>query len=80
VQRQYHPQPVEDQVAVIFAATRGYLDGLPTNKLQDWVARFVAFVHEKHGDITSSIKEKKALDDETEKKLEAAIEEFNKSF
>jgi F-type H+-transporting ATPase subunit alpha len=80
VQRQYHPQPVEDQVAVIFAATRGYLDALPTNKLQDWVARFVAFVHEKHGDITSSIKEKKALDEETEKKLEAAIGEFNKNF
>ncbi|HEY1728447.1 MAG TPA: F0F1 ATP synthase subunit alpha [Candidatus Baltobacteraceae bacterium] len=80
VQRQYHPQPVEDQVAVIFAATRGYLDSLPTNKLQDWVARFVSFLHEQHKDITSAIKEKKAVDDETEKKLEAAIGEFNKSF
>jgi len=80
VQRQYHPQPVQDQVAVIFAATRGYLDALPTNKLQDWLARFVAFLHEQHKDITDSIKEKKALDDETEKKLEAAIGEFNKSF
>ncbi|MGA3038534.1 MAG: F0F1 ATP synthase subunit alpha [Vulcanimicrobiaceae bacterium] len=80
VQRQYHPQPVEDQVAVIFAATRGYLDALPTNKLQDWLARFVAFLHEQHKDITDSIKEKKALDDDTEKKLEAAIGEFNKSF
>ncbi|HTX04040.1 MAG TPA: F0F1 ATP synthase subunit alpha [Candidatus Acidoferrales bacterium] len=80
VQRQYHPQPVEDQVAVIFAATRGYLDAFPTNKLQDWVARFVAFMHEQHNDITSSIKEKKAVDDDTEKKLEAAIGEFNKNF
>jgi F-type H+-transporting ATPase subunit alpha len=80
VQRQYHPQPVEDQVAVIFAATRGYLDALPTNKLQEWLARFVAFLHEQHKDITDSIKEKKALDDDTEKKLEAAIGEFNKSF
>ncbi len=80
VQRQYHPQPVEDQVAVIFAATRGYLDALPTSKLQEWQSRFVAFLHEKHNDITTSIKEKKALDDDTEKKLEAAIQEFNKSF
>jgi F-type H+-transporting ATPase subunit alpha len=80
VQRQYHPQPVEDQVAVIFAATRGYLDALPTNKLQDWLARFVAFLHEQHKEITDSIREKKALDDDTEKKLEAAIGEFNKSF
>ncbi len=80
VQRQYHPQPVEDQVAVIFAATRGYLDAMPTNKLQEWQSRFVAFLHEKHSDITTTIKDKKAVDDDTEKKLEAAIQEFNKSF
>jgi len=80
VQRQYHPQQVEDQVAVIFAATHGYLDALPTSKLQEWQSRFVAFLHEKHNDITTSIKEKKAVDDDTEKKLEAAVQEFNKSF
>ncbi len=33
VQPQLAPQPVEDQVAVIFAATRGYLDAIPTNRV-----------------------------------------------
>ncbi len=42
VQRQLDPQPVEDQVAVIFAATRGYLDAIPTNRVADWEKRFVA--------------------------------------
>ncbi|MBV8599971.1 MAG: F0F1 ATP synthase subunit alpha [Candidatus Eremiobacteraeota bacterium] len=80
VQRQYNPQQVEDQVVVIFAATRGYLDGIATNKLQDWVARFVIYIHEKHPDVTKSIRESKAVSEESEKTLEATIQEFNKSF
>ena len=41
VQRQLDPQPMEDEVAVIFAATRGYLDAIPTDRVGDWTQRFV---------------------------------------
>jgi len=80
VQRQYHPQPVQEQVPVIFAATRGYLDAIPTNRLQDWLSGFVACLHEKYAQILDSIRESKQISEETEKALEAAIAEFNKSF
>ena len=80
VQPQYQPQPVQDQIVVIFAAVRGFLDEIPTARLQSWVGAFVAFMHEKHAPIVDSILQTKALSDENEKALEAAIQEFNKTF
>ncbi|MGH7330682.1 MAG: F0F1 ATP synthase subunit alpha, partial [Polyangiaceae bacterium] len=80
VQRQYHPQPVQDQVAVIFAATRGFLDTIPTNRLQDWLTGFVAHLHEKHAQTLNSIRDSKQVSEDSEKALEAAIAEFNKTF
>ncbi len=79
-QPQYQPQAVEDQVVVIYAATKGYLTKIDTARLQEWSHGFVNFLHEKHGDITKSIQETNALNDDKSKALVAAIEEFNKSF
>jgi F-type H+-transporting ATPase subunit alpha len=80
VQKQLDPQPMEDQVIVLFAATRGYVDSIPTNRLQDWVHRFVAFVHERHAAVTDTIRKTNALSDDVEKQLIAAIDDFNKGF
>ena len=79
-QPQFRPQPVEDQVAVIFAATRGLLTDVPTPRLQEWVDSFTDFLHTKHAAITDGIKSSSQLSDDNTKALEAAILEFNKSF
>jgi F-type H+/Na+-transporting ATPase subunit alpha len=79
-QPQYQPQPVEDQVVLIFAATRGYLTNIETARLQEWSHSFIAWLRERHGEILSSIVDTKQLSDELAQKLGSAIEEFNKSF
>jgi F-type H+-transporting ATPase subunit alpha len=79
-QPQYEPQAMEDQVVVIFAATRGYLTDIPTERLQEWAHSFVRFVHEKHPEISKSIVDTNALSEDNSKALISAIEEFNKSF
>jgi F-type H+-transporting ATPase subunit alpha len=79
-QPQYQPQAMEDQVALIYAATKGYLTKIETQRLQDWSHGFINFLHEKHGDITKSIQDTNALSDDKAKALVSAIEEFNKSF
>jgi len=79
-QPQYQPQTVEDQVMVIFAATRGYLSDVPTPRLQEWARSFVDFAHEKYASLATTIAESKQLSDETAETLGKAIEEFNKSF
>jgi F0F1-type ATP synthase alpha subunit len=56
------------------------LTDVPTPRLQEWVASFVGFVHDKHGDIPESIRSSSQLSDDASKALTAAITEFNKSF
>jgi F-type H+-transporting ATPase subunit alpha len=79
-QPQYQPQNIEDQVPLIYAATKGYLTNVETARLQEWSHSFIAFLHEKHAAITDGIRDSKALSDDTTKALVAAIEEFNASF
>jgi F-type H+-transporting ATPase subunit alpha len=77
-QPQYQPQNVEDQVPLIYAATKGYLTDVETARLQEWSHSFINFLHEKHPEITNGIRDSKALGDE--QALIAAIKAFNESF
>jgi F-type H+-transporting ATPase subunit alpha len=79
-QPQFHPQPVEEQVAVIYAATKGYLDNVPTNRIAAWEDSFVNFMREKHSDVTDAIRTTSQLSEDNTKALIAAIDEFNKTF
>ncbi|MBV9646238.1 MAG: F0F1 ATP synthase subunit alpha [Candidatus Eremiobacteraeota bacterium] len=79
-QPQYHPQPVEQQVALIFAATRGYLANIETARLQEWSVSFIHWLRDKHPDVLSSIADIKQLSDDVAKTLGGAVDEFNTSF
>jgi F-type H+-transporting ATPase subunit alpha len=79
-QPQFHPQPVEEQVAVIFAATRGYLDAIPTNRIASWENAFVDMLRSKHPEILESVRSTSQLSDDTTKSLVGVIEDFNTSF
>ena len=66
---------------MIYAATKGYLDNVPTSKIADWEPSFVRSLREKHPEILDSIKTTSTSSPmTTTKALIAAIEEFNKSF
>ena len=79
-QPQYQPQKMEDQVAVIYAATKGFVTDIPTTRLQEWAKGFIDFLHAKHPEITKAIADSNQLADDNAKALEAALTEFNKSF
>jgi F-type H+-transporting ATPase subunit alpha len=79
-QPQYQPQNVEDQVPLLYAATKGYLTNVETARIGEWSRSFIGFLHEKHPEITDGIRDSKALSDDAAKALAAAIEAFNSSF
>ena len=79
-QPQYDPQPMEDQVAVIWAATNGYVMDIPTPRLQEWARGFIDSLHAKYDDIPRAIASSSQLADDTIGKLETAVKEYNKSF
>ena len=79
-QPQYQPLPVEKQVAVIFAATNGYLDAIPVEKVREYEESLYRFLDSHRPGALAAIKEKKVLDDDVKAQLKAALEEFGKQF
>ncbi|GGY47579.1 F0F1 ATP synthase subunit alpha [Parvularcula lutaonensis] len=79
-QPQYSPLQVEEQVVVIFAGTRGFLDRIETAKVQEFEAEFLRHMHSQHADVLTTIRTEKKLSDETDKKLTEILENFTKSF
>jgi F-type H+-transporting ATPase subunit alpha len=79
-QPQYQPQAMEDQVAIIYAATNGFVNEIATPRLQNWASGFIGFLHAKHPEIPQAIADSNQLSDDVKQKLNAAITEFNKSF
>jgi len=79
-QGQYVPQPVEKQVAIIFAATNGYLDTLPVPSLQKYEHELYNFLEAKHPQVLTAIKEKREITDDVKAKLDAALQAFAQIF
>jgi len=79
-QPQYQPMPMEDQVAIIYGATNGYVNEIPTPRLQRWASGFIDFLHQKYAAVPQAISSSGQLSDETKQKLNQALTEFNKAF
>ena len=86
-QGQYKPLNVVDQLLVIFAGTRGYLDEVPISEVSAWEQAFLQYMQDQKSNVRQMIDENKdngdALkkdDDPTTQAVIAAIEEFNRSF
>ncbi|ACM93229.1 ATP synthase F1, alpha subunit [Nautilia profundicola AmH] len=76
----YSPLPVEKQVVIIYAGTRGYLDDIDTKSIRRFEDELYPFIETKYPQIFESIRTKKKLDDETEELLKKALEEFKAGF
>jgi len=79
-QPQYQPMAVENQVAVIYAVTNGYLDRVPVERVRDWERGFHEDLAAKHQAILDGIREGGKLTDELTAQLVSAIEGYNAAF
>jgi len=76
----YSPIPVEKQVVIIYAGTKGYLDDIPVSAVTKFEAELYPFIEAKYSNILDSIKESKKLDNDTEEELKKALEDFKSQF
>jgi F-type H+/Na+-transporting ATPase subunit alpha len=79
-QPQYKPFAVEEQVVVIYAGTRGYLDPIAVNKIGAYQDALLSKLKASHAEILDGIRTEKALTPALEDKLKAALAEFGKTF
>jgi F-type H+-transporting ATPase subunit alpha len=78
-QPQYAPMPVEEQVAVIYAVTNGFLDDVDLKHIKKWERDFLEYLRS-GSQALGVIKSKKAIDDDVAAKLKSAIEGFKPLF
>ena len=79
-QPQYQPMPVEEQVFVIFAGTRGYLDNVPTNQVSAYERSLLESARLNAKGILDKIRADKEIKPDTEKELAAFLENFGKTY
>jgi F-type H+-transporting ATPase subunit alpha len=71
---------VEKQVAIIFAAGKGLLDDIETNKVREFESAVLEHLENSHGDLLASINKSGEVSDDVAKKLEKGISDFKKGF
>ncbi len=79
-QPQYHPLPMEKQVSILYAGTRGFLDKYPLNVLAKYEAGLYTFIEERHPQIFTELAEKKEISDDLDKTMAEAFKAYDEEF
>jgi F-type H+-transporting ATPase subunit alpha len=79
-QGQYQPMPVENQVAIIYALTNGYLDNVDLPQVKAWERDFHVYLRTQHPQIMDGIRTARELTADGETALKAALERYAELF
>ena len=79
-QGQYVPMPVEKQVAIIFAASKGFLDSVPAEKVAEFESSLFDYLEANNAEDLSIIVKEGTISDDLSEKLEKAISGFASGF
>jgi F-type H+-transporting ATPase subunit alpha len=79
-QPQYEPMPVEKQVAIIFAGTRGYLDDYDPRALGEYERQMLSHLESNHPEVLTEIREKKIISADLDAKLTKILDGFKGIF
>src|SRR6266496_1093019 len=79
-QPQYQPLPIEKQVAIIYAATNGYLDGIAVEDVRPFEKALYSYIETVNPGLFKNIREKKSLTDDIKSDLGKTIQEAKDRF
>ena len=77
-QNQYSPLTVSEQVVLIYAGVKGFLDNIELQKIKEFEKNLLSKIKDEKKDILENIQSTGKLDEETEKSLKETIENLNK--
>jgi len=75
-QGKHTPMAVQTQVAVLYAATNGFLDDFAIERLQEVEEKLIGYLDAQHKELLVDIRKEGKITDETKEKLEAALKQF----
>jgi F-type H+-transporting ATPase subunit alpha len=75
-QPQYKPMSTEQEVMVVYAGTKGYLDEIPVNRVQEFQTSFLQYVETSAASLRTDLASKKELTADIETALKKALTDF----
>ena len=79
-QPQYQPMSAENEVISLYAATRGFIDTVPVDRVGEYETQMLAFIERKYPEILTEIKEENVIGDSLDEKMKKALQEFAEVF
>ncbi|MGA2333320.1 MAG: F0F1 ATP synthase subunit alpha [Syntrophales bacterium] len=79
-QPQFQPRSLAQQVAILFAGTRGFLDKYPVDKLKEYEPQLLSFIASKYPEVNREVEEKREISADLEKKMKDVLTEFETVF
>ncbi|NEU07564.1 F0F1 ATP synthase subunit alpha [Flavihumibacter sp. R14] len=74
-QGQFSPEPVEKQVAILYAGTKNLMRNVPVNKIKEFEAEYIQQLEQRHPEVLAGLKAGK-LDDNITNALETVAKEL----
>jgi len=78
-QPQYATLSISEMAITLFAVNNGYFDDVEVNRALAFESALKSYIKSQHGAIMDKIESSKAMDEDAEKQLDAAIQEFKKN-
>lgn len=75
-QPQYSPLPVEEQVAILWAGSQGYIDDVPVEHVRRFEEEYLEYLRSTQGELLGRIRDEKALSDEIIESLQRVTKDF----
>lgn len=79
-QPQYRPMSLGEEVVVLFAGTKGFLEKYPVDRIKHYEPQLLSFVKSKYPEIMAEIDEKQIISPDLEKKMKTVLTEFDSVF
>ena len=79
-QPQFKPMSLSQEVVILFAGTRGFIDKYEVEKVRVYEQQLLGFVESKYSEIMKEIEDKKVISPELEKKMKEVMTEFDSVF
>ena len=79
-QKQYAPVDVSYQVIIIFAVSRGYLDDVEIEKVEDFESSLFEYINANKPEVVANIKSEGLISEKTDELLNQVIKDYKKVF
>ena len=79
-QNQYVPMSVANQISILYAGVKGYLDNVEIENINNYEKELVEYLSANNQEMLDNISSSGKLDDANEKDLQSALDSFTKTF